>query len=111
MGTIATSEAYLRPPLPPRNSVSGLNILEFAEGSFHFPQSHRLIVTTTRGVYEWDASGISEIFHSSSEGIVAAKRLGAETNMLAVADNQVVVLHEIKGTTHKSYRLKGSQVG
>lgn len=74
-----------------------------------FPPKHRLIVTTTKGVYTWDTQGITQIFHSRSEGIVAAKRVASGSEMLAVADSQVVVLHEINGGK-KSYRLKGSEV-
>jgi len=80
------------------------------EGSFTFPPTYRLIITTTRGVYTWDAHGITQIFSSGSEGIVAARRVTSGSEMLAVADSQVVVLHEINGGK-KSYRLKGSEVG
>lgn len=78
--------------------------------SLAFPQDHRLIVTTSQGVYTWDLNGVTEIFHSSSKGIVAAKRLASDGKMLAVADSQVVVLHDFEGETQKSYRLKGSEV-
>ena len=79
-------------------------------GVFPFPSQYRLIVTTTKGVYGWDIYGVSELFRSGSEGIVAAKKLENDKEMLAVADSQVVVLHEVKGETQKSYRLKGSEV-
>ena len=75
-----------------------------------FPPQHHLIVTTTRGVYIWDAHGVTEIFRSGSEGIVAAKRVTSGSEMLAVADSQVVVLHEFNGGLQRSYRLKGSEV-
>ena len=80
-------------------------------GVFSFPPSNRLIITTTKGVYIWDVYGISEIFRSGSEGIVAAKKIASGSEMLAVADSQVVVLHDISGGMQKSYRLKGSDVG
>ena len=80
-------------------------------GVFPFPPSNRLIITTTKGVYIWDVYGISEIFRSGSEGIVAAKKIASGREMLAVADSQVVVLHDISGGTQRSYRLKGSEVG
>lgn len=78
-------------------------------GVFSFPPSNRLIITTTKGVYIWDVYGISEIFRSGSEGIIAAKKLSSDSEMLAVADSQVVVLHDISGGIHRSYRLKGSE--
>ena len=80
-------------------------------GVFPFPPSNRLIITTTKGVYIWDVYGISEIFRSGSEGIVAAKKIASGREMLAVADSQVVVLHDISGGMQRSYRLKGSDVG
>ncbi len=84
---------------------------QHAQKSIFFPSSYRLIVTTTRGVYAWDMDGVTELFRSGSEGIVAAKKLSGTGEMLAVADSQVVVLHDIKKGMQKSYRLKGSEVG
>ena len=75
-----------------------------------FPRSHRLIVTTSSGVYSWDADGILLLFRSGSGGIVAATK--ANNDSLAVADGRVVVLHDVKKGMHKrSYKLKGSDVG
>ena len=102
------SEDQLRPMLPSRR-VSDFE-WDVAKHPFQFPQHYRLVITTTRGVYLWDINGINQIFRSGSEGIVAAKKLEHGTDMLAVADSQFVVLHEINGNTQKSYRLKGSQV-
>ena len=75
-----------------------------------FPVHNRLIVTTTRGVYTWGAAGIFEMFHSGSSGIVAAKKLGPDQGRLAIADSQVVVLHDVHKGMQRSYRLKGSEV-
>lgn len=100
------------PALPPRPGLSSdLKEPGFCGwGVFPFPPQYRLVITTSKGVYVWDVYGISEIFRSSSEGIVAARRLASNNGMLAVADSQVVILHEIMGGMQKSYRLKGSQV-
>ncbi|KAI9846227.1 MAG: hypothetical protein M1830_007464, partial [Pleopsidium flavum] len=73
-----------------------------------FPKSHHLIITTTKSVYCWSSNGITELFRSGSEGIVAAKRAGDGSGLLAVADSQVVILHDVKRGMNKSYRLKGS---
>ena len=75
-----------------------------------FPPSNSLIITTKKGVYIWDVYSITEIFRSGSEGIVAAKSISSGGEMLAVADSQVVVLHDINGGMRRSYRLKGSDV-
>ena len=54
---------------------------------------------------------MTELFHSGSGGIVAAKKLsGDDDGSLAIADSQVVILHDIKKGMQKSYRLKGSEV-
>ena len=100
------------PSLPPRPSLPP----SLGEPSIHshtlslFPPQTRLIVTTTNGIYEWDGVTSTEIFRSDSEGILAAKKLTGERDMLAIADSQVVVLHDVKGKTQRSYRLKGSEV-
>ena len=75
-----------------------------------FPPQYRLVITSTKGVYIWDVHGLIEIFRSESEGIVAARKVANGGEMLAVADSEVVVLHEISGGSQKSYKLKGSEV-
>ena len=78
---------------------------------FAFPQTNHLIITTTRGVFSWSSHGVTECFRSSSEGIVAARKANDGTGLLAIADSQVVLLHDINKGMQKSYRLKGSDVG
>ncbi|KAL6716699.1 hypothetical protein ACLMJK_006267 [Lecanora helva] len=99
------------PSLPPRPTLPSkgeeLNIRDHA--TLAFPSNNKLIVTTTKGVYSWDGVAVSELFHSGSKGIVAAKKLTNEKDMLAVADSQVVVLHNTKGEPQRTYRLKGSE--
>ena len=110
--TKQTEAAKSVPGLPPRHD-SSIAIEEPGArepGAVAFPPLHRLIITTTKGVYIWDVYGVTEIFRSGSEGIVAAKRIAIGRGMLAVADSQVVVLHEFDGGLQKSYRLKGSEV-
>jgi len=75
-----------------------------------FPHAHQLIVTTTKGVYAWSMSGVVELFRSGSQGIVAARKISDRDGMLAVADSQLVVLHDINKGMQKSYRLKGTEV-
>lgn len=104
--------AKLPPIVPSRQGSSGATEEPGFRGwgVFSFPPSNQLIITTTKGVYIWDVYGISEIFRSGSEGIVAAKKIVSGSEMLAVADSQVVVLHDISGGMQRSYRLKGSDV-
>jgi ABC-type uncharacterized transport system permease subunit len=107
-----TRAANSVPGIPQRDdsSIAVEELCTYDQYVFTFPPQYHLIVTTTRGVYIWDAHGVTEIFRSGSEGIVAAKRVTNGTEMLAVADSQVVVLHEFNGGLQRSYRLKGSEV-
>ena len=75
-----------------------------------FPDSHHLVITTSKHVYSWDANRVSDIFQSGSGGILAAKKAKDGSAMLAVADSQIVVLHNLKKQVDKSYRLKGAKV-
>lgn len=75
-----------------------------------FPASHQVIVTTARGVYAWTSTGVEELFHSGSGGIIAATTASDNKELIAVADRQVVVLHDVKNGMRQSYRLKGADV-
>lgn len=111
--TNLTRTSKLPPIVPSRQGSSGATDEPGFRGRsvFSFPPSNRLLITTKKGVYIWDAYGIAEIFRSGSEGIAAAKKVVFGNEMLAVADSQVVVLHDISGGLQRSYRLKGSDVG
>ena len=76
-----------------------------------FPKSHQLVVTTASGVYSWSRDGVTEVFKSESDGIVAAKWTASNKDMLAVADSRVVVLHDVRnGQRQHSYTLKRKEV-
>ncbi|MCJ1379873.1 hypothetical protein MMC17_002976 [Xylographa soralifera] len=72
------------------------------------PATHQVVVTSTRGVYSWTTAGITELFRSGSDGIVAATKTSDNKDLIAVADRQVVILHDVKKGMHQSYRLKGA---
>ncbi|KAI9681998.1 MAG: hypothetical protein M1817_000052 [Caeruleum heppii] len=74
--------------------------------SVWFPDAHILVVTTVHGVFAWQAGKVSNIFRSGSGGIVAAKQLPDGSGTLAVADSEVVILHDTTRKTARSYRLK-----
>lgn len=99
------------PVIPPRRK----SLLFTKENSNHdklaVQTCRHLIVTTTKGVFTWGSHGIAEIFHSGSGGIVAARRARNGSSLLAVADSQVVVLHDTRKGMQKSYKLRGSDVG
>ncbi|KAF2141077.1 uncharacterized protein K452DRAFT_272899, partial [Aplosporella prunicola CBS 121167] len=75
---------------------------------FAFPKDHHLVVTTQQNVLSWDARGLTRAFTSGSGGIHAAKEAKDGSNLLAIADSQVVLLHDTNRGMEKSYRLKGT---
>ena len=74
------------------------------------PKTHHLIITTAQGVYSWNRNGITELFRSSSQGIVAAEKAPDGSGMLAVAASKVVLLRDVEKGMERSYRLKESDV-
>jgi hypothetical protein len=89
------------------SSILNHDIITLSQG-FEIPPSHQIVVTTTQGVYTWSRGGVAEVFRSGSEGILAAKTTNGYT--LAIADSQLVLLHDISKGMQQSYRLKGRQV-
>lgn len=88
-----------------------LSIRNLARKPLPTNPQHHLVVTTARGVYAWNCRGIVELFSSSSEGIVTARTIQTDKELLAVADSQVVILHDVEKGMQRTYRLKsGEQV-
>ena len=50
------------------------------------------------------------IFQSATNGIVAARKTTQGEELLALADSQVVLLHDMKKGNERTYKLKGSDV-
>ncbi len=75
-----------------------------------FPKSLELVVTTNKHVYSWTAAGVADLFRSGSAGILVARRVGSDGHLLAVADAEVVILHDTRQKADKSYRLKRADV-
>ncbi|KAL8998233.1 MAG: hypothetical protein Q9169_002637 [Polycauliona sp. 2 TL-2023] len=75
---------------------------------FKFLKTHHLVITTAQGVYTCGSHGITEIFRSGSKGIVAAKRASTGSGILAVADDHLVVLHDVRKGMQSSYRLRSA---
>ncbi|KAI4237860.1 MAG: hypothetical protein LQ352_007911 [Teloschistes flavicans] len=108
-----------RPPTAGRSSASSQKSQKSARHvfnplddprpeTFKFPSNHHLIVTTARCVFTCGSHGITEIFRSGSNGIVAAKRAGNGSGVLAVADDQLVILHDVRRGMRRSYRLRSA---
>ena len=93
-------------PLPSKHPVEDAPV---PSSSFSFPSSHQLVVTTSKGVHYWSHHSVKEVFKSGSEGIVAAKKTSGEENLLAVADSQVVILHDTQKGMQQTYRLKRAE--
>lgn len=77
---------------------------------FKFLSTHHLVITTAQGVYTCGSHGITEIFRSGSKGIVAAKRASSGSGILAVADDHLVILHDVRKGMQSSYRLRSADV-
>ncbi|KAF2084426.1 WD40 repeat-like protein [Saccharata proteae CBS 121410] len=75
---------------------------------FAFPNTHHLVITTQERVLSWGGDGLTSAFASGSGGILAAKEARDGSGLLAVADSQVVVLHDVNHGMERSYRLKGT---
>jgi hypothetical protein len=81
-----------------------------ASNASWFPKSLELVVTTNKHVYSWTAAGVADLFRSGSAGILVARRVGSDGHLLAVADAEVVILHDTRQKADKSYRLKRADV-
>lgn len=126
-GTMS-SPPHESPPQPPtvRPSRSRRRAKESARTPFDDDSTWKLFITTHSQIKAWDQSSCDTVFSSSSRGIVAAKRArdgeltvvqrsrisGADVvgSAVAIADAQVVMLHNYKETQDKTYRLKATQV-
>jgi len=78
--------------------------------TFVFPPDQHLVIATEKRVLSWSGDGTATIFTSGSSGILAAKEATDGSSTLAVADSQVVVLHDLDRGMDRSYRLKGTDV-
>ena len=65
-----------------------------------------LSVVTPKNVYTWSRQGVARVFESRRDSIVSAKRNTVEGDLIAVADGQVVFLHDIRAGSRYSHRFK-----
>lgn len=72
---------------------------------YDFPDDHHLLIITPSLILAWDRAGLHPIFRSSSSGIVAAREARNGSNVLAVADQRVVVLHDTTRGQERSWGL------
>ncbi|TGZ83383.1 WD40 repeat-like protein [Ascodesmis nigricans] len=105
-----SSPPHESPPQPPtvRPSRSRRRAKESARTPFDDDSTWKLFITTHSQIKAWDQSSCDTVFSSSSRGIVAAKR-ARDGSAVAIADAQVVMLHNYKETQDKTYRLKATQ--
>ncbi|CCX16217.1 Similar to hypothetical protein [Tuber melanosporum Mel28]; acc. no. XP_002837631 [Pyronema omphalodes CBS 100304] len=101
-GSRATRQSRTRAPQVPAHRQPS------PTAAFDDDPKWKLFITLNSKICAWDNKGCEPIFTSSSRGIVAAKR-AQDGSLLAIADAQVVMLHQIKDGQDKSYRLKGTQ--
>ena len=105
-----SSSAEEKPIIPPRRRSLNYVRKSSKNGAFSFPDSDQLIITTPRSVFVWSKDGILPVFQSATQGIVAARWMAKGGKLLAVADSQVVLLHDMKKGNERTYKLKGSDV-
>ncbi|KAL8773716.1 MAG: hypothetical protein Q9209_001484 [Squamulea sp. 1 TL-2023] len=75
---------------------------------FKFLRTHHLVITTAQRIYTCGSHGITEIFKSGNKGIVAAKQASSGSGILAIADDQLVILHDVRKGLRSSYRLRSA---
>ncbi|OCK82511.1 hypothetical protein K432DRAFT_391167 [Lepidopterella palustris CBS 459.81] len=76
---------------------------------FRFPNDYHLIIVTHSAILSWWKRGVVPIFQSGCEGgILAAKEARDGSGLLAIADSQVVILHDARRRMDRDYRLKGT---
>ncbi|KAH0360704.1 WD40 repeat-like protein, partial [Aureobasidium melanogenum] len=76
--------------------------------TFKLPINSHLIITTSGGIFSWDCDGVKKLFSSSKKGILAAREAKDGSQVLAVADEHVVVLHDCKRGREESWGLSGN---
>lgn len=81
-----------------------------SQSTFKLPINSHLIITTSGGIFSWDRDGVKKLFSSSKKGILAAREARDGSQVLAVADEHVVVLHDCKRGREESWGLSGSEV-
>ncbi|OCL01606.1 hypothetical protein AOQ84DRAFT_393547, partial [Glonium stellatum] len=71
---------------------------------------YHLLIVTHSGILAWNQTSLTRIFSSgSSGGILAAKKAANETGLLAIADSQVIILHDVQRGRDKNYCFKGAE--
>ncbi|KAI4850422.1 WD40 repeat-like protein [Aureobasidium sp. EXF-8845] len=80
-----------------------------SQPTFKLPSNSHLIITTSGGIFSWDQNGIKKLFSSSKKGILAAREAKDGSQVLAVADEHVVVLHDCKRGREESWGLSGNE--
>lgn len=81
-----------------------------SQSAFKLPPNIHLIITTSGGIFSWDQDGVKKPFSSSRKGILAAKEAKDGSQVLAVADEHVIVLHDCKRGREESWGLRGNEV-
>ena len=76
--------------------------------NFAFLEDNHILITTPSQICAWDSSGIHIILKSRRSGIVAAREAKDGSGVLAVADEQNVVLHDSKRGRDQSWGLEAN---
>lgn len=80
--------------------------------SYHgFPQGCRLNAVTDKSVVTLSSTGVSKIFSSKAGFVSSAKEAENGSGLIAIADNHVILLHDLKRGAKLQYKLGKTEVG
>lgn len=76
----------------------------------NLPFERNMLITTPNAIHQRSRAGDMIVFQcESADGIVNARAATDNSSLLAVADSQVVVLHDIAQMREKKHMLKGGE--
>ena len=70
---------------------------------FSVLNGYHLLIVTHSSILAWYQAGLTPIFSSGSAGgILTAKKAANDNELLAIADSQVVILHDVQRGRYKN---------
>lgn len=78
--------------------------------SSQLPGDLNLFIATADAIHAHSRTARKLLFECATDGIVNARPANDNSGLLAVADSQVVILHDAARGTDREYRLKSQEV-
>lgn len=77
----------------------------------NLPFARSLFIATPNAIHWLSQTGGKLLFEcESADGVVSTRASADDSGVLAVADSQVVILHDITREREKKHKLKGGDV-